>query len=82
VHCTKCQKLDSKCNGIKGSMIKVSKSFVCRDCTDQRVSVDMTSMDIGDGVNLELVHMLCYLDDMLSVDGDADAPVEPTGCKG
>jgi len=39
-------------------------------------------MDIGDGVSLELVDMFCYLDDMLSVDGDADAAVEPTGCKG
>jgi len=33
-------------------------------------------VDIGVNVNLELVDKFCYLDDMLSVDGDADAAVE------
>jgi len=32
------------------------------------------SMDNGDGASLELVDKFCYLDDMLSVDGD-DAAV-------
>jgi len=35
-----------------------------------------TNMDIGDGASLELVDMFCYLADMLSVDGDADAAVD------
>ena len=36
VQCTTCQKwVHRKCSGIKGSMIKVSKSFACRGCTDQ-----------------------------------------------
>ena len=35
-----------------------------------------TSVDIGVGENLELVDKLCYLGDMLSVEGDADAAVE------
>ena len=40
----KCQEwVRSKCTGIKGSMIKVSKSFACRHCTDQQASVDRTS---------------------------------------
>ena len=31
IQCTKCQKwVHRKCSGIKGSVIKVSKSFVCR----------------------------------------------------
>jgi len=34
------------------------------------------SVDIGVNANLELVDKLCYLGDMLSVDGDADAAVE------
>jgi len=34
------------------------------------------SVDIGGDANLELVDKFCYLDDMLSVDGDADAAVE------
>jgi len=37
-------------------------------------SAGRTSVDIGDSANLELV--FCYLGDMLSVDGDADAAVE------
>jgi len=44
---------------------------VCRGCTDQRVSMARTSMDIGDGASLELVAVFCYLGDMLSVDGYA-----------
>ena len=33
-------------------------------------------MDIGDSANLEIVDKFCYLGDMLSVDGDADAAME------
>ena len=36
----------------------------------------MTSVDIGDDASVELVDMFCYLGEMLSVDGDADAAVE------
>jgi len=36
----------------------------------------ITSVDIGASAKLELVDKFCYLDDMLSVDGDADAAVE------
>ena len=35
-----------------------------------------TSVDIGVNANLQLVDKFCYLGDMLSVDGDADADVE------
>jgi len=35
-----------------------------------------TSVDIGASAKLELVDKFCYLGDMLSVDGDADAAVE------
>ena len=34
------------------------------------------SADIGASANLELVDKFCYLGDMLSVEGDADAAVE------
>jgi len=57
-------------------MIIVSMLVVYRGCTDQSASVDRTSMGIGDGANLELVAMFCYLGDTLSVDGDADVAVE------
>jgi len=36
----------------------------------------MHKIDIGVNANLELVDKLCYLGDMLSVDGGADAAVE------
>ena len=35
-----------------------------------------TSVDIGVSANLQLVDKFCYLGDMLSVDGDADAAVK------
>jgi len=41
-----------------------------------------TSMDTGDDASLEIVDMFCYMGDMLSVDGDADAAVEARVCKG
>ena len=36
----------------------------------------MNIMDIGVSANLEVVDKFCYVGDMLSVDGDADAAVE------
>jgi len=43
------KRVHRKCSGIKGSTIKVSKSFVCRGCTDQPASVDRTGVGTGDG---------------------------------
>jgi len=75
--CTSCHKwVHKKCSGIKGSMYKVMKSFICSDCSNPVVSTGCTSVDIGASANLEVVDKFCYLDDMLSVDGDADAAVE------
>jgi len=57
-------------------MYKVMKTFVCRGCVNPVTATECTSVDIRVNANLELVNKLCYLGDMLSVDGDADAPVE------
>jgi len=57
-------------------MYKVMKSFICRGCSNPVTSTSHTSVDIGANANLELVDNFCYLGDMLSVDGDADAAVE------
>jgi len=40
-------------------------------------STGRTSVDIGASANLQLVDKSCYLGDMLSVDGDAEATVRP-----
>jgi len=40
------------------------------------ISTGRSSVDIGASANLEIVDKFCYLGDMLSVDGDADAAVE------
>jgi len=55
---------------------KVAKSFICRGCLNPITSAGRTSVDIGASAKLELVDTFCYLGDMLSVDGDADAAVE------
>ena len=57
-------------------MSKVAKSFICSGCLNPVTSAGCTSVDIGASAKLELVDMFCYLGDMLSVDGDADAAVE------
>ena len=65
-----------KCSSIKGSMYKVIKSFICRGCLNPITSKGRTSVDNGASANLEVVDKFCYLGDMMSVDGDADAAVE------
>ena len=57
-------------------MSKVAKSFICRGCLNPVTSAVRTNVDIGASAKLELVDKFCYLGDMLSVDGDADAAVE------
>jgi len=62
--------------GIKGSMYKVMKTFICKGCMNAVSSTGCSSVDIGVNANLELVDQFCYFGDMLSVDGGADAAVE------
>ena len=77
LQCTRCQKwVHKKCSGIKGSMSKVAKSFICRGCLNPVTSAVCTSVDIGASAKLELVDKFYYLGDMLSVDRDADAAME------
>jgi len=57
-------------------MYKVMNSFICRGCSNPVTSTDHTSVDIGASANMEAMDKFCYIDDMLSVDGDADAAVE------
>ena len=54
----------------------MAKSFICRGYLNPVTSAGGTSVDIAASAKLELVDKFCYLDDMLSVDGDADAAVE------
>jgi len=61
---------------MKGSMYKVMKTFVCRRCVNPSTGTGRTSIDVAVNENLELVDKFCYLGDMLSADGDADAAVE------
>jgi len=59
-------------------MSKVMKSYICRGCLNPVTSTGHTSVDIRVSANLELrvVDKICYLGNMLSVDGDADAAKE------
>jgi len=57
------------CSGIKGGMYKVMKSFICRGTSVYKCGYWSQCKSRGSG-------KFCYLDDMLSVDGDADAAVE------
>ena len=63
-------------NAVHGSMSKVAKSFIRRGCLNPVTSAGRTIVDIGASAKLKLVDTFCYLGDMLSVDGDADAAVE------
>jgi len=51
-------------SGVKGSLCKASKSFVCNVClcpTDNEVK---SCVDIGEGSSIEIVDEFCYLGDM------------------
>ena len=64
IQCPSCQKwVHRKCSGIKGSMYKVMKSFICRGCMIPVTGTGCTSVpvDIGVNANLELVDKFCYL---------------------
>jgi len=61
---------------MNGSKYKVMRSFICRGCSNTVITTGHTSVDIGASANLEVVDKFCYLGDMLSVEGDADAAVE------
>jgi len=64
IQCTSCQKwVHKKCSGIKDSMSKVLKSFICRGCVNPLTSSGHTSVNIGVTANLELVEKFCYLGD-------------------
>jgi len=69
IQCTSCKKwVHRKCSGIKESMYKVLKTFVCRVCVNPVTGTGRMSVDIGVNANLELVDKFCYLGDMLSVE--------------
>jgi len=66
-----CQKwVHKNCSGVKDSMSKVMKSFVCGGCLNPVTSTGCTSVDIHASANLELVDTFCYFGDMLNVDVD------------
>ena len=46
LQCNSCQKwIHKKCSGIKGSMSKVAKSFICSGCLNPVTSAGRTSYD-------------------------------------
>jgi len=55
-----------KCSGIKGSMYKVMRSFICRGCLNRVISTGHTSVDIDASANLEVVDKFCCLGNMLT----------------
>jgi len=55
---------------------KKMKSFICRGCLNPVTNTGNTRVDIGASANLELVNKLCYIGNVCSVDGDADAAVD------
>lgn len=77
--CTKCEHwVHRTCSGVKGSLAKVSGSFLCRKCNGiVKKNVDFgKEVDIGAGVTLEKVDQFCYLGDTFGVEGGAARAVD------
>jgi len=67
IHSTSCQNwVHRKCSGIRGSIYKVIKTFICRGCLNPVTDTGCTSVDIGVNANLKLVDKFSYLGGMLS----------------
>jgi len=78
LQCNSCRGwVHGKCGGIGGSVSGVAKSFICGGCLGPVAGAGRTGVDVGASAKLELVDEFCCLGDMLSVDGDAGAVVEP-----
>ena len=60
----------------KGRHVQRNKVIYLQRLLESAISTGHTSMDIGASANPKVVGKFCYLGDMLSVDGDADAAVE------
>ena len=61
LQCTSCQKwVQKKCSGIKGSMSRVAKSFICRYCLNPVTSAGRNSV-CGDAFPIEGVLVATYL---------------------
>ena len=56
--------------------LKITLLSTTQDCGNTVTSAGHTSVDIVASAKLELVDKFCYLGDILSVDGDADAAAE------
>jgi len=62
LQCTSFQKwVHKKCSGIKCSMSKVAKSFICSGCLNPVTSAGSTSVYTGASAKLELVHKFCFV---------------------
>jgi len=84
IQCTKCLSwIHRKCSGVKGSLVKVCASFVCRTCLCPLVKRESDAcVEIDDGSVVERVDKFCYLGDMLCVEGGADTAIRSRLSKG
>jgi len=77
IQCTSCHKWVHKtCSGIKGSMYKVMRSFICRGSSNPVISTGQYKCGYWCQCKSGGSGKFCYLGDMLSVDGDAYAAVQ------
>ena len=58
-----------RCSGVKGSLVRVEDTFVCKMCERKGGEEDRNveeSLDLRNGVHLENIGKFCYLGDMLN----------------
>lgn len=71
--CTMCNRwVHKRCSGVNGGLSLVA-NFKCRTCTAPQVVYDESKNVEVDGVEYEVVNQFCYLGDMLSAGGGAEA---------
>ena len=73
IFCTYCNKwVHKRCSGITGNLTTV-KDFKCRTCSDPSPDNDKIKSVELNGTEYEVVDQFCYLGDMLSAGGGAEA---------
>ena len=63
IRCTRCNGwVHKRCSGVKGSLVRVEDTFVCKTCEREGDEEDRNveeSLDLGNGVHLENVGKFC-----------------------
>ena len=75
LRCTKCKRwIHARCSGVRGKLSEdKAKDFVCKSCLDPKTPTEQAEKIPIGNYAYDVVQQFCYLGDMLSAGGGAEA---------